>query len=93
MSFPFIGCIINYLVMHEFGFIILKLPDTCSKIEDCYYRHFTIYYRLMYTNSSEYIVGLYTTGQNCNFKHYYSRTTLKGMCISITALGKTVEFT
>ena len=28
----------------------------------------------------------YTTRQNCNFKHYYSRTTLKGMCIYITGV-------
>ena len=28
----------------------------------------------------------YTTRQNCHFKHYYSRTTLKGMCISITGV-------
>ena len=31
----------------------------------------------------------YTTRHNCKFKHYYSRTTLKG----IYYRGKTVEFT
>ena len=73
---------------------ILKLPDVVklkTAIIMC-----KAFHNLLPVNVQQFFSiyeSAYTTRHNCNFKHYDSRTTLKGMCISIIYRGKTVELT
>ena len=65
---------------------ILKLPDVVLKNAIIMFKGF---HNLLLDNLQQFFSvyeSAYTTRQNCHFKHYYSRTTLKGMCISITGV-------
>ena len=66
---------------------ILKLPDVV-KLKTAIIM-FKAFHNLLSVNVQQFFSiyeSAYTTRQNCHFKHYYSRTTLKGMCISITGV-------
>ena len=66
---------------------ILKLPDVV-KLKTAIIM-FKAFHNLVLVNVQQFFniyESAYTTRQNCHFKHYYSRTTLKGMCISITGV-------
>ena len=66
---------------------ILKLPDVV-KLKTAIIM-FKAFHNLLPVNVQQLFSiyeSAYTTRQNCHFKHYYSRTTLKGMCISITGV-------
>ena len=66
---------------------ILKLPDVV-KLKTAIIM-FKAFHNVLPVNVQQFFSiyeSAYTTRQNCNFKHLYSRTTLKGMCISITGV-------
>ena len=66
---------------------ILKLPDVVTLKTAIIM--FKAFHNVLPVNVQQFISiceSAYTTRQNCHFKHYYSRTTLKGMCISITGV-------
>ena len=66
---------------------ILKLPDVV-KLKTAIIM-FKAFHHLLPVNVQQFFSiyeSAYTTRQNCQFKHYYSRTILKGMCISITGV-------
>ena len=66
---------------------ILKLEDVV-RLKTAIIR-FKAFHNVLPVNVQQFFSiyeSAYTTRQNCNFKHLYSRTTLKGMCISITGV-------
>ena len=66
---------------------ILKLPDVVKLKTPIIM--FKAFHNLLPVNVQQLFSiyeSVYTTRQNCHFKHYNSRTTLKGMCISITGV-------
>ena len=66
---------------------ILKLPDVV-KLKTAIIM-FKAFHNLLPVNAQQLFSiyeSAYTIRQNSHFKHYYSRTTLKGMCISITGV-------
>ena len=66
---------------------IIKLPDVV-KLKSAIIM-FKAFHNLLPVNVQQFFSiyeSAYTTRHNCNFKHYYSLTTLKGMCISITGI-------
>ena len=66
---------------------ILKLPDVVNLKTDIIM--FKAFHNVLPVNVQQFFSiyeSAYTTRQNCNFKHLYSRTTLKGMCIYITGV-------
>ena len=73
---------------------ILKLPDVV-KLKTAIIM-FKAFHNLLSVNVKQFFSiheSAYTTRQNCNFRHYYSRTTLNCIDVHIYYRGKTVEFT
>ena len=74
----------DYTNMQFYDQHILKLPDVL-KLKTAIIV-FKAFHNVLPVNVQPFFSiyeSAYTTRQNCHFKHYYARTTLKGMCISI----------